>query len=181
MNRSTGWPLISPARALLAAVTLLTVACASERTAQRPASRPADAQPLARSSIAALLEHRAELLLRDDQVAQLTAVDARLAQANDQLRASAEAQLDVPGASVSANRSQQAGRGSPCRCMSCGSGRPEEAIEDPRIRARLQELIDDNDRKAFASVEPLLDDGQRAIARAIVARYFQRLQAARKK
>jgi len=181
MQRRAGRPLVPRARALLAAVALLTAACASDRPGQHPASRPADAQPLARSSIAALLEHRGELALRDDQVAQLTAVDAKLAQANDQLRASAQAQLDVPGASVSANRDQQAGRGSPCRCMTCGSGRPEETIEDPRIRARLQELIDDNDRKAFASVEPLLDDGQRAIGRAIVARYFDQLQASRRK
>jgi hypothetical protein len=168
-------------RLVAVAIALLAAACASERPAQRPASRPAAEKPLARSSVAALLEHRAELALRDDQVAQLSAVDVKLAQANDQLRASAEAQLAAPGAGVSANHSQQTGRGSPRRCMSCGSGRPEEAIEDPAIRVRLQELVDDNDRKAFASVEPLLDPGQRAIARAVVARYFEQLLASRGK
>ena len=164
--------------AVLVAIAALAAACASER----PAQRPVNDQPLPRSSIAALIEHRAELVLTADQVTRLTAVDEKLHQANAQLRTSAEAQLRAsaaalpqgPGAGTATNRVQRERvprGGRICTVCSTKQCRPEDAIDDPRIRVRLQQLVDDNDEKAFASIEPLLDDGQRAIARAIVARY----------
>jgi hypothetical protein len=162
----------------LAAVVGLGAACAIARPAP-PQPATADVQPLPRSSIAALLEHRAELGLRDDQIAGLTAVDDELARANDRLRASAETQLDRGGSGAADNRDQQPDRGKPCRCRSCGGKPAASGADDQRVHDRLQELVDDNDQRAFARIEPLLDPGQRAIACAIVARYREQLRARR--
>lgn len=70
-------------RTTLVFLLLAVAGCAGGR----PVSRPADLTPLPRSSIVAVLAHRSELALTDEQVATLAVADAELQQKFDRLRA----------------------------------------------------------------------------------------------
>ncbi|MBN2358670.1 MAG: hypothetical protein JXR83_04405 [Deltaproteobacteria bacterium] len=167
------------------AAAALAASCAGDRAVRPPAASAATpSRPeLPRSSLAALLERRTELELSDAQVAKIRAVDEQLEQANAALRSSLEQQLasrggDRPGGARKPDRGGDGLR----QCVQCRSARPgqhDDGAVDPRYLERLDQLLDENDRKAFAGIEPLLDDGQRAIARAIAARYREQRAAGR--
>src|SRR5262249_16790113 len=71
-------------RTILLVTAFLSVGCASHPPPPA-ASPPAPLPPLPRSSIAAVLEHRDEVLLSDDQVRQLERIDQEREKANQAL------------------------------------------------------------------------------------------------
>jgi hypothetical protein len=98
---------------------LLAAGCAGAPPASRPP--PADLAPLPRSSIVAVLAHRSDLDLTDDQVAALEQADAELHQRQARLRAEGALQAPFSGGPW---RGPLHGGGSPPEPGAAGGGQP---------------------------------------------------------
>jgi hypothetical protein len=153
--------------------TLLTLSCASNKS-ERASPGTKDLPPLPRSSIAAVLAHRAELHLSEDQVQWLQSRDDRLEKDNAAIReamAQRKKQLghgetDPFGAGMGAG--SRGGRGG--HSMGGARGKP---ANDPLHAA--QDQLDDNDTKAYLDAENLLTEEQRRRAREIAERFREEL------
>ncbi|HEY6001737.1 MAG TPA: hypothetical protein VIV57_02605, partial [Anaeromyxobacter sp.] len=108
---------------------------------------------LPRSSVAAVLAHRGELGLDDDQIRRLERID------DDLQRRNAEVPAAAPG-----ERGGRRAAGSPA-----GRGEPKRPPPDPeRVR-------NDNDTAAYLQAEEILRPEQRDRAREIAERYREEL------
>ena len=177
-------------RAYLAAQLSLLLACAhgpSPAATEAPPPRP----PLAASSIGAVLAHRGELQLSDEQVEKLAQMDRELAKANEAIRTEGKS-AGKPGQSgARESRSGNASDSRPPRDPTAGGGMgggrgmgrggghhrgmiPGTA-SDGEKRTDPQEKMDDNDTKAYLDAEPVLTEAQRPRAREIAEEYREQV------
>jgi hypothetical protein len=158
---------------------LLWVACASAKAAA-PAASPATLAPLPRSSLAAVLEHRAELGLTEEQVEKL--------QARDDQREKADASLRDELAAASHGSGSTSSEGSPAPSSSPGGGmgghrgggRMGRSSSSPAAAPgshaqAIQTKLDDDDTRAFLEAEPVFTDAQREKAEDIAGAYRAQL------
>jgi hypothetical protein len=154
---------------------------APPRAAAKPAADAKALPPLPRSSIAAVLLHRQELALDDDQVREMLEIDQKLADRNAALRSAPPAD-DKPakppaggagrgaggGLHMAGGRAAMGGMGAPAppKPRSDGSAHP------PR---NLQDRIDDNDTKAYLEAEQVLRPEQIEPARDFAEKYREEL------
>jgi hypothetical protein len=152
---------------------------------QQPKPAPIDVSklpPLPRSSIAAVLEHRGELGLSDEQVRKMGEIDAQ--------RAKAQEELNEKGSEQHAQRqpsnARAGGGGMGMRGMGMGrrggmggmGGYPRRGSGDDSQRApvTLQDRLDEIDTKAYLEVEEeVLGDLQRPHAREIAEDYREKV------
>jgi hypothetical protein len=171
------------ARAVVALLSL--AACAS---APRPAGAPVPIRPLARSSIAAVLAHRGELELSDDQVRRMEDLADQLGRANEAIRATLkEAREKQPSAGARPGSAAEPGAGGMGsgrggRGMrggggrDTGLGRPDFLSEErASVFEKARQQMDDNDAKAFEDAAAALTAAQRPRAREIAERYREEL------
>ena len=157
-------------RALLT-MALLTASCAAN---PKPSKSPTELSPLPRSSIAAVLEHRAELELTDDQVRRLQQLDEKLQQENAAIRkelAQGKQASGQPGPDGFAGGMGRRSRGGGGGRRSRGEG---NSSDNPRPKSPMQ-LMDDNDTRAYLEAEALLTETQRPKAREIASRFREQL------
>jgi hypothetical protein len=173
-------------RASTAGVLLVLVGCAhAQPQAENAAAAPAEPVILPRSSIAAVLLHRGDLNLTDEQMQRLQARDEALDKAQADLRhAMAEKQkagAKAPQASTDppppASPGMGGGRHGRQRSTSTEAKPKGESIEDQ---------MNDNDTRAYLDAEAdILTEKQKDAAREIAEKYRedlydQREQAKRK-
>ncbi len=161
-----------------------------------PAAVP-PAEPLPRSSIAAVLAHRGELGLTDAEARELERRDDAVAKRQEDLREQLSAARRGGGSRSGGTRSGPGERGalplSPTasalpegasggghRGGSGGShrgeGRGAEGAQDPAVRAAaLQSRMDDADTAAWLSAESVLDPSRREKARDVAERFRETL------
>lgn len=150
--------------------------------ASSPVKRPlCEPHALPRSSIAAVILHRAELGLSDDQVRQMQQIDEQRAQADAKLQ-------EVPAPKRDPQRQRQVapgGMGGRGGRRGMGMGRLPRASAssgDGADRAeRVEQRMDDNDTNAFLAAEEALTDEQRDKARDIAEDYREALYDWREK
>jgi hypothetical protein len=146
----------------------LMLACAHD-----PKPAPVDASklpPLPRSSIAAVLEHRGELGLSDEQVRRMGEIDAQ--------RARAQQELTEKGAEQHAQRQPTGTRagGMGMGRRRGGMGFQRRGGDDSRAPVTLQDRLDDIDTNAYLDAEEnVLGDLQRPRAREIAEDYREKL------
>jgi len=163
---------------------LFAASCAATNPKPSPSPSTAELPPLPRSSIAAVLEHRAELELTDEQIRRLQELDDRLDKENAAIRKNVTQNKEPPTqmerggfAGGMGRRSHGGGAG---RSSAGGGG----ASNDPARPKSPMQLMDDNDTSAYLEAETALTEAQRHRAREIASRFREELsdrrEAARK-
>jgi hypothetical protein len=173
-------------------LTLSQVACASQPPPPQPIApvptNPAPLPPLPRSSIAAVVLHRAELGLTDEQVGEMEQRDQQRETENAVVREEMEKKSQKgPSAPSSASGSGNGGASQGMhgggmgggmhggrmggRSPASGSGRGREADRT----ATLEDRLDENDTKAYLDVESVFTEAQKAGAREIASDYREHL------
>lgn len=159
---------------VLFTMSLFAASCAAN---PKPSpSPPADLPPLPRSSIAAVLEHRAELELTDEQVRRLQQLDEKLQQENAAIRkelAQGKQASGQPAPDGSAGGMGRRSRGGGGGRRSRGEG-GGTSNDTPRPKSPMQ-LMDDNDTRAYLEAETILTEAQRPRAREIASRFREEL------
>jgi hypothetical protein len=173
---------------------LWQVACASQPPPAPPIApvpaNPAALPPLPRSSIAAVVLHRAELKLTDDQVAALEQRDRQREEENAAVREEMEKKSQRAPSSRSGSGSGGAAQGMQGggmgggmhgggmhggrmggRSPASGSGGGKEADR----AATLEDRLDENDTKAYLDAESAFTEAQKAAAREIASDYREQL------
>jgi len=153
-------------------ISLLAAACGS----QPPPPAAADLPPLPRSSIAAVLLHRDELALSDEQVHALQQIDEQLADRVAEIKDRVHTPRDGGVARRPPYAGGAGGRGFGSRR---GMGRPRAsggAPESPNRPNTVQDHLDDLDTQAYLQAEEeILTDAQREKARDIAEEYREAL------
>jgi hypothetical protein len=191
-HRRRKW--IGLGRGATAIVVALAVACTHHPT-QAPVD-PATLPPLPRSSLAAVILHRSELGLTDDQVRELEQIDQRR-EAED---AAARADLAPKAKSATASPNSGSGTGNAATTTPSGApaggpsgsgmgggrmggmrggrmgGRGFRAPDNNGARsgqraAKLEDRLEDDDTKAYLDGEEVLTEPQREQAREIASDY----------
>ncbi len=154
---------------------VLVLSCASAPPSA-PAPAPGSAKPLPASSIAAVLMHREELGLTDQQCRQLNELATALDKQNGELRASPaathsdEASHEEPGQADHAPIPGTGARGAGGRGKRRSAGRSDSRPQ-PDFRQAVLRAMDDNDTQAYLQAEALLTPSQRERARDIAEEY----------
>jgi len=174
---------------------LLLAACAHAPAEDAPSpapTTPAPQPPLDHSSVAAVLAHRGELHLSDDQIQKLEGIDRELLAKNEAIRAEGSAVHKANTTASSVQRSDPsmtrpttdptasgAGRMGGGRGMGMGGGHRRGSMgggaagdskhPDPESR------MDENDTDAYFDAEALLSESQRPRAREIAEEYREQL------
>jgi hypothetical protein len=181
----------------------LVLACATAKPVPLPPD-PATLPPLPRSSLAAVLGHRGELDLTDDQVRLLQRLDDHLQEEDAAIQAEAakepppekrkkedtfEPPMDSPSSAANPGNGMGMGMGG----RGGGGGRhgtnqfkDKPAAKPVPVDKPLQERLDDNDTEAYENAErSVLKDSQTERARDIASKYreelFDRREMARKR
>ena len=148
----------------------LALACATSQPKEVPTTSPQT--PLPRSSIAAVLQHKDELQLTDDQVRRLQELDDQLEQQNAALRQAAEKRKSKDPSS-----SGGFGKGIGGGSRGAMGGRlmrgPRSSASDGSGPKSLEERMDDNDTNAYLEAEKVLTEQQRARATEIASKFRQ--------
>jgi hypothetical protein len=158
-------------RLVSSAVVFFTVACATPP--KPPPPKPRVPPPSARSSIAAVLQHRGELDLTDEQVERLDQMDTTLDHQNQTLRDQLAKAAAPTKSDTSDSGNERAGMGMKGGGRKRGGGGATPSAADPR--AAVQDQIDDNDTKAYLDAEAVLTEAQRPRAREIASAYREAL------
>jgi len=148
----------------------LALACATSQTKEVPTTSTQALLP--RSSIAAVLQHKDELQLTDDQVRRLQELDDQLEQQNAALRQAAEKRKSKDPSSSGGFGGGMGGgsRGAMgSRLMRGARGSPSSGAA-PKS---LEERMDDNDTNAYLEAEKVLTEQQRARATEIASKFRQ--------
>ena len=155
---------------IVAAAAFLAFACATSQP--KGASTTSPQPPLPRSSIAAVLQHKDELQLTDDQVRRLQELDDQLEQQNAALRQAAEKRKSKdPSSSSGFGRGMGGGsRGGMGGRLMRGTRSPASDGAGPKS---LEERMDDNDTSAYLEAEKILTEQQRAQATEIASKFRQ--------
>jgi hypothetical protein len=130
--------------------------------------------PLPPSSIAALIAHRADLDLNDEQIAKLTEIDGKRESAdrmveqdlNDQVGDQEKARIRMGNPQM---KKMQTRVGKLARENTPTNEPPAEGDYFDVAQQRLAE----NDQQAWKEAQPLLNDQQRALAQVLVDQYRQ--------
>ena len=171
--------------------------CAHPTTEGQPVAQsaaPVPQPPLARSSIGAVLAHRGELNLTDEQIQKLEEMDHQVQVANEAIRTEGNPtrrppaeprQQGSPGENRTASDpGSRSATGGPGRIgggpgMGRGGGHRRGAMRAPAPEAikhpEAQERMDENDTKAYLDAEVLLSESQRPRAREIAEEYREQL------
>jgi hypothetical protein len=146
--------------------------------------------PLPRSSIAAVLEHREELALNDEQVTRLQNLDDELARSNQAVRDELDRRKkEASQASSSSNDSSSGGDpfssggrgggmgggGMGGGRMGGGGGRHRGGGNAAAATPSADDKIDENDTRAYLEAEGTLTEEQRPKAREIASKYREQL------
>lgn len=166
MASGSGRILVRAPFAIVFCVALLPLACA---TSPQKAAPPPIQAPLPRSSIAAVLEHRRELELTDEQVRRLQDLDDQLERANAAIRKEANQKQTQSQPVSRAPRGGMGGRSRGGMGRSTGEGRGQPS--SPSVPKSPEERIDDNDTNAYLEAEKLLTESQRPLALEIASRF----------
>jgi len=153
-------------------------ACASP---PKPPPRPTYTRapsPLPRSSIVAVLTHRAELSLDDDQVKRFEQVQSDLDKKDAEIRQGSSA--GTGGQASASDGAQQVGEGHQ-RGRGTGSGHSRSRGASKRNQgptgSDVERALDDQDTAAFLEAEEILRADQRERAREIAEKYREDLYA----
>ena len=150
----------------------MLAACAGQHprpTPHQPSPLPPPTLP--RSSIVAVLGHRPELGLDDEQVAELERLERKLEREQASIVEALPGVQRAPGGVETARR-----RGSG------GHSRTEKARDrEPTPAASVTDRLDDADTAAFMEAERALRDPQRERAREIAESYREALADARER
>jgi hypothetical protein len=188
------------------ALALSQVACASQPPPPQPiapvATNQAALPPLPRSSIAAVVLHRAELGLTDEQVGEMEQRDQQREGENAAVREEME-KKGQKGPSAPSSTGGSGNGGAPQgthgamgggmhgggmhggrmggRSPASGSGGGKDADR----AATLEDRLDENDTKAYLDAESVFTEAQKARAREIASDYreqlYERRESARSK
>ena len=148
---------------------LFSTACAS--SPQRPAAGATPPEPpLPRSSIAAVLQHKGELQLSEEQVRRLQDLNDQLERQNAALRQ--EADKKKAGGQPPSN-ALQPGMGGRSRGGMGGhaTGGKRGAPSNAMGPMSAEERMDDNDTNAYLEAEKFLSESQRPRALEIASRF----------
>jgi hypothetical protein len=156
-----------PTRMIVLSVALLPLACATAHRKATPAASSAQT-PLPRSSIAAVLQHRGELQLSDEQVRRLQDLDDQLERQNAALRQEADKRQTQGQPSGGAFRGAMGGRSGMGGRSIGGSRSPPSNANGPKS---IEERIDDNDTSAYLEAEKVLTESQTPQAWEIASRF----------
>jgi hypothetical protein len=191
-------------RGMLPGLLLMVAPLALGSCARKPAPVAANQStlpPLPRSSLAAVVTHRAELRLSDDQVRELERLDQQRELEDAAIRAEVESKHNQSQSAPTAPAGTGSGGGSP---QGMGGGGMGRAMGGGRMGAgggmrggrmggrapgaqggngantaeratKLQDRFDDNDTKAYLDGEGVLTEEQRSRAREIASDYREQL------
>jgi hypothetical protein len=140
------------------------------------ASGQAAPVPLPRSSIAAVVLHRAEIGLTDEQVGEMEQLDRQREAENAAVREEMAKKTRQGQVAPSSNSSSGGMRGGGMhggmrggRSPGLGGGKEGDRA------ATLEDRFDENDTKAYLDAEGVLTDGQKERAREIASDYREQL------
>jgi len=154
-----------------------------------PAPQPAPRPPLDHSSIAAVLAHRGELHLSDDQVQRLEEMDRDLRAKNEAIRAEGSAAHKAPATAAATQQNDPSmtrpttdptasgpGHMGGGRGMGRGHHRgPMGSAVDNTKHPDPESRMDENDTDAYFAAEALLSEAQQPRAREIAEEYREQL------
>ncbi|HTB58128.1 MAG TPA: hypothetical protein VLC06_09655 [Polyangia bacterium] len=179
------------------ALALSQVACASQPPPPQPIApvptNPAALPPLPRSSIAAVILHRAELGLTDEQVGEMEQRDQQRERENAAVREEMEKKTQK-GQSASSTSTPSGGGGGPQGMQGGGTGggmhgggmhggrmggrsppSGSSGAKEADRAATLEDRLDENDTKAYLDVESVFTEAQKERAREIASDYREQL------
>jgi hypothetical protein len=146
--------------------------------------------PLPRSSIAAVLEHRQDLALTDEQVTRLQNLDDELARSNQAVQDELDRRKKEASQSSTTKDSSSGsdpfsssregggggmGMGGGGGRMGGGGGRHRGGSSATPATPSVQDKLDDNDTHAYLEAEGALTEEQRSKARDIASKYREQL------
>jgi hypothetical protein len=169
----------------LVALALVVPACATKPPPAPAAAQPAaPLPPLPRSSIAAVVAHKTELALTDDQIRQMETIDLERERNDDKLRENG----GMPAKPKPVNPTPSGPPGGGAMGMRRGGGMRGGGHRGAMPGSRdapptLDDRLDESDTQAYLDAEKVLTDAQRDRARDIAEdyreqRYDRRQQAA---
>jgi hypothetical protein len=166
-----------PVRWHFLVVLLATSACASPpKRAPRPSPARAPSA-LPRSSIAAVLSHRTELALGDDQVKRLEQMQAELDKKDAEIRegvlvdSGGEASATQPGQQPGEGHQRGRGTGSAGRSRAHGASKRSQGS----TASDVERALDEQDTATFLRSEEIFRADQRERAREIAEKYREDL------
>ena len=186
------WDMRATRLSYFFALALSQAACASEPPPPQPIvpvpTPPAALPPLPRSSIAAVVLHRAELGLTDEQVGEMEQRDQQREGENAAVREEMEKKTQK-GQSASSGSIRSGSSGAPQGMQGGGMGggmhggrmggrSPASGSgggKDLDRTATLEDRLDENDTKAYLDVESVFTEAQKARAREIASDYREQL------
>jgi hypothetical protein len=159
-----------------AVLVLVLAACGSAPPNQAPApATPAtNLPPLPRSSIAAVLLHRQELALTDEQVRAMQDIDERLAEVNAKVAEGPTLHRIAPDAGTPQSGLRMTGMGGRGSGGSHGGYKPDPPPQE-LINAQIEKRQDENDTRSYLRAEQVLTEEQRAKAREYAEQYREAL------
>jgi len=156
-------------RALL---VFVTVGCATQKGPPPTLWKPQP--PLPASSIGALIAHRADLDLTDDQVAQLTEIDHKRESADRGVEVDLQDQVgDQSQARIRMGNPQMKNMRTRVGQLARENSPTHEPPAEGDYFDVAQQRLDENDDKAWKDAQPLLNDQQKALGQTIVEQYRQ--------
>ncbi len=146
--------------------------CASQKAPPPQLWKPQP--PLPPSSIAAVLAHRADLDLTDEQVAQLTEIDRKRESADRGVEVDLQDQVgDQTQARIRMGNPQMKNMQTRVGRLARENSPTHEPPAEGDYFDVAQQRLEENDDKAWKDAQPLLNDQQKALAQVIVEQYRQ--------
>ena len=156
-------------RALLVFATL---GCATQKGPPPTLWKPQS--PLPPSSIAALIAHRADLDLTDEQIAQLDEIDRKRESADRAVEVDLQDQVgDQTQARIRMGNPQMKNMQTRVGRLARENSPTHEPPAEGDYFDVAQQRLDENDQKAWTDAQPILNDQQKALAQTIVDQYRQ--------
>jgi hypothetical protein len=156
-------------RALL---VFATVGCATQKGPPPALWKPQS--PLAPSSIAAVLAHRADLDLTDDQVAKLTELDRKRESADRMVEQDWQEQVgDQKTARIRMGNPQMKNMQTRVGRLARENSPTHEPPAEGDYYDVAQQRLEEDDDRAWKDAQPIFNDQQKPLAQAIVEQYRQ--------
>ncbi len=159
--------MLSPARMrvllLIAALMLGAAACGSNSNEVLEPGGPPPLPPASGSVIGYLIDAKASLTLRDDQLAKLERIDSSLSARNGQIDAQLR-MIEKPAPAEQLSPQQQKAGEQPARYNNA----PGASTMGTTDSQKLHKMRDDNDREAIKEALAILDPQQQTTAKRIL-------------